>query len=140
MPKKGIILGGNIKIVDDGTTVSLRSGNDEILTIKKNNRRFENSIILSEAKIEHILVPKFGSKMIAGQAILADDGFGSIKATVETTAVDSNSIIILTPVEIIERQLTINNIIHGVSFDIVSISADDIGKKVNWLLINRDSF
>lgn len=131
MANKGIKF-SDIKIYEDGTDLKIKAGASELLSVNKTSKK----ATLNECEIKVINVPMSGGEAIAGAVTLVSFG-GDATATVNTTAVQANSIILLTAKEqLTGDQQWVDNVSVGSSFQINSNNSADDGKKVSWLLIN----
>lgn len=132
---------GELTIREEGDDIIFEGNNNSILRYSKiakniiNNIEFDSTIKTNKSITKEIEVPTSGSKPIAGEARLQSPG-ANCYVTVNTTAVTSNSIILLTAKEQLYGKLWYDNIIDGTSFNINSDDIGDDNKKVAWLLIN----
>lgn len=97
----------------------------------------QGSVTAGVLKPNEIQVAISGSKAIAGETTLVSSGGGTSFAEVSTTAVQSNSIIIITAKEQLDSLhiwYEVNS--PGAGFIIRTDSELDNGRKVAWLLIN----
>lgn len=99
--------------------------------------KFKN-IISETAEIEKfplLRLESSGSAAICGEAVLEAPG-AACNVTVYTSAVKTESLIILTAADYISGRLWYDGISPNVSFRINSDDIGDAGKKVSWMLVN----
>lgn len=140
---EGTVRIDDITIEDDGTELLIKSGVNNLLKFNKSTQKITNTAIeftgtvtTGVLKPNEIQVATGGSKAIAGEVTLSSPG-GYAIATVNTSAVQTDSIIICTAKEqLLAAHLWADNISAGTSFQINADDSGDDGKKVAWLLIN----